>query len=193
MIKRLPRRASLSKTFAAGVVVALAFTAACGGSGKSSGSPSATSWTRGAPIPAPPSSPKEAVEAAVFRDFQWSEDCSVLGSCSATYRASDVACYPTGENLRATPVYWCSIGYGDKPGQHGRVCQPGRWRPCHVRPCNSAGVQSVRGQSSGQWVLHAGIRHPSVKSPVSDLPAKGSRPLAPRRQVPRRLARIHAG
>jgi hypothetical protein len=119
MIKRLPRRASLSKTFAAGVVVALAFTAACGGSGKSSGSPSATSWTRGAPIPAPPSSPKEAVEAAVFRDFQWSEDCSVLGSCSATYRASDVACYPTGENLRATPVYWCSIGYGDNQGSTG--------------------------------------------------------------------------
>jgi hypothetical protein len=111
MIKRLPRRASLSKTFAAGVVVALAFTVACGGNGKSSPSPSATSWTRAAPISSPPSSPKEAVEAAVFRDFQWSG--------SATYRASDVACYPIGEKLRGTPVYWCSIGYGDNQGSTG--------------------------------------------------------------------------
>lgn len=55
----------------------------------------------------------------MLKDFQWSEDCSVLGSCSATYRASDVACYSTGENLRGTPVYWCSIGYGDNQGSTG--------------------------------------------------------------------------
>jgi hypothetical protein len=119
MIKRLPWRAWLSRTFAAGVAVALASTAACGGSGKSSPSPSATSRTRGPPISVAPSSPKEAVEAAVFRDFQWSEGCSVLGSCSATYRASDIDCYPIGENLRDTPVYWCSIGYGDNQGSTG--------------------------------------------------------------------------
>jgi hypothetical protein len=98
----LPRPASLSKAFAASLVVALAFTVACGGSGKSH-----------------PSSPKEDVEAAVLRDFTWSDDCSVLGSCSATYRASDVDCYPTGERLRGTRVYWCSIGYNDDQGSTG--------------------------------------------------------------------------
>jgi hypothetical protein len=102
--------------FAAGLVGAVALTVGCGGSGKSSPSPSATSFSRGAPITSPPSSPKEAVEAAVFREFQWSDNCSVLGSCSATYRASDVDCSATGEKLRGTPVYWCFISYDDNRG-----------------------------------------------------------------------------
>ena len=59
------------------------------------------------------------VEAAVFRDFAWAEDCSVLGSCSEVYRASDVECHPTGETLRGTPVYWCSVSYNDNRGSTG--------------------------------------------------------------------------
>jgi hypothetical protein len=53
------------------------------------------------------------VEDAVLSDFVWGDNCSVLGSCSDNYPASDVACDPTGETLRGTPVYWCSVSFGD--------------------------------------------------------------------------------
>jgi hypothetical protein len=36
-----------------------------------------------------------------------------LRVCSEAYPAGDVDCHPTGETLRGTPVYWCSISFDD--------------------------------------------------------------------------------
>lgn len=82
----------LAGAFVLGLLVALASTISCGGE-------------QGQDVRTP-------VEAAVMRDFLWGDDCSI-GTCSEYYRASDVDCYPTGETLRATPVYWCSVRFDD--------------------------------------------------------------------------------
>jgi hypothetical protein len=56
---------------------------------------------------------RSSVEDAVLSDFVWADNCSVLGSCSEVYLASDVDCRPSGETLRETPVYWCSVSYDE--------------------------------------------------------------------------------
>jgi hypothetical protein len=93
----------LAGAFVFGLLVAPASMIACGGKHDQQG----------------PESVRTSVEAAVMRDFSWGENCGVLTSCSEVYRASDVDCHPTGETLRGTPVYWCSVSYDDNRATTG--------------------------------------------------------------------------
>jgi hypothetical protein len=90
----------LAGLFALGLLAALASVISCGGE-------------QG------PESMRSSVETAVMRDFSWGENCGVLTSCSDVYPATDVDCHPTGETLRGTPVYWCSVSYDDNRASTG--------------------------------------------------------------------------
>jgi hypothetical protein len=89
-------RNPLGGAFVLGLLVSLASLIACGGGVGQQG----------------PQKMRTSAEAAVMRDFVWVYNCSI-GPCSDFYRASNVDCHPTGETLRGTPVYWCSVSYDD--------------------------------------------------------------------------------
>jgi hypothetical protein len=65
-----------------------------------------------------PQNMRTSAEAAVMREFVWVYNCSI-GPCSDFYLASNVDCHPTGETLRGTPVYWCSVSYDDNRASTG--------------------------------------------------------------------------
>jgi hypothetical protein len=65
-----------------------------------------------------PQDVRSSVEAAVMRDFVWVYNCSI-GPCSEFYLASNVDCHRTGETLRGTPVFWCSVSYDDNRASTG--------------------------------------------------------------------------